>query len=155
MSFVVSGLSVETFRPLFGLSEAALAARGVLRRIVETRPGSPCRITLEDAQLGERVLLLNYEHQSADTPYRASHAIFVREAALETKVVEGEIPEVFRGRTLSLRAFDDGGMMVDAGLCQGDDAAPFIERLLTAPGAAYLHAHYAGRGCYAARIDPA
>jgi hypothetical protein len=30
-----------------------------------------------------------------------------------------------------------------------------IERLFANPEAAYIHAHYAKRGCYAARIDRA
>jgi hypothetical protein len=30
-----------------------------------------------------------------------------------------------------------------------------IERLLADPHAAYLHAHFAGPGCYAARIERA
>ena len=153
MSFRITGLPIDLFRPLFGLSDEALAAHGVLRHRVETKPGAPCRVTLTDAEPGESVLLLNHEHQSASTPYRASHAIFVREAALETQVLGDELPEVFHGRTLSIRAFDDAGMMVDADLCQGDAARPVIERLLGDAGTAYLHAHYAGRGCYAARID--
>jgi hypothetical protein len=153
MSFIVSGLPIERFRPLFGLPEGELASRGVLRLTAEMKPGVPCRITLEEAEVGESVLLLNHEHQSAATPYRSGHAIFVREAALETKVLVGQIPEVFLGRTLSLRAFDRGGMMIDADLCQGDDAAGVIERLLAAPGAAYLHVHNAKRGCYAARVE--
>jgi len=153
MSFHVTGLPLDLFRPLFGLSDEALAAHGVLRRRVETKPGAPCRVTLVDAEPGESVLLLNHEHQSASTPYRASHAIYVREAADETRVLSDALPPVFHGRTLSIRAFDEAGMMVDADLCQGDAARVVIERLLGDPGTAYLHAHYAGRGCYAARID--
>jgi len=138
---------------LFGLSDEALAARGVLRRRIETRSAAPCRVTLSDAEPGENVLLLNYEHQSAPTPYRASHAIFVRESADETRALTNELPEVFHGRTLSIRAFDEAGMIVDADLCQGDTARSVIERMLEDAKAAYLHAHYAGHGCYAARID--
>jgi len=85
MSFVVSGLPIETFRPLFGLSDEALAERGVIRRRVDSTPGFPCRITLEDAEPGDTVLLLNYEHQPAETPYRSSHAIYVSEQATETR----------------------------------------------------------------------
>jgi hypothetical protein len=153
MSFVVSGLPLEAFRPLFGLSDAALAAQGVIRRSVDAPRGFPCRITLEDAHPGETVLLLNYEHQPADTPYRARHAIYVSEAALETRRAVDEVPGALRSRTLSLRAFDEAGMMLDAEVAAGADLEPAIERLLALPGAAYLHAHNAGMGCYAARID--
>jgi hypothetical protein len=46
--------------------------------------------------------------------------------------------------------------MVDADLViAGGDLEPTVERLLANPEAAYIHAHYAKRGCYAARIDRA
>lgn len=46
-------------------------------------------------------------------------------------------------------------MMLDAEIAAGEALEPVIERLLAVPGVAYLHAHNAGRGCYAARIDRA
>lgn len=156
MSYVVSGLPLEPFRPLFGLSEAALAERGVIRKTVDAPVGFPCRVTLEDAQPGETVLLLNYEHQPADTPYRSRHAIFVRERAQATRHATNEIPGALLARkAVSLRAFDAAGMMVDADLAPGDALEPIIARMFDQPGVAYIHAHNAGRGCYAARIDRA
>lgn len=155
MSFVVSALPLAPFAPLFALSDAELAERGVQRRVVDG-PGAPCRVTLEDAPVGERVLLLNWEHQPAETPYRSRHAIFVREAARDTAFAPGEIPPSFSARKfLSLRAFDDAGMMVAADLTPTADLPEAIDRLLANPQAAYLHAHYTGAGCYAARIDRA
>jgi hypothetical protein len=111
-------------------------------------------VTLEDAPVGETVLLLNYEHQPASTPYRSQHAIFVREGAQETRSFVNEVPAVLSVRPfISLRAFDADGMMVDAELAPGTALEPAIERLLGLPGVNYLHAHNAGRGCYAARIE--
>lgn len=156
MSFVISGLPLAPFQSLFGLSDAALAEHGVIRRKVDAPAGFPCRVTLEDARPGETVLLLNYEHQPADTPYRSRHAIYVSEAARETRTAVDEIPGALRARSaISLRAFDAAGMMLDAEVTPGSDLEPAIERLLSLPGVAYLHAHNAGMGCYAARIDPA
>src|SRR3569623_2471346 len=104
MSFVVSGLPVEPFRPLFGLSDTALAELGVIRRTVDAEVGFPCRITLEDARPGETVLLLNYEHQPADTPYRARHAIYVCEQAQQSRRAVDEVPGALRDRkAISLR----------------------------------------------------
>jgi hypothetical protein len=99
-------------------------------------------------------LLLNYLHQPADTPYRASHAIFVREWAETPYRALDEIPDVLRIRAIPMRAFDASGDMVDADLIEGD-LEPIIARLFANPEAAYIHAHYAKRGCYAARIDRA
>jgi hypothetical protein len=153
MTFVISALPVAQFQPLFALSDAELAAQGIVRRTVDG-PGSPCRVTLADAEPGETVLLLNYEHQPADTPFRSRHAIFVREGASDTTFAPGEIPPAFRARKhLSLRAFDGAGMMVDADLVPTPELNAAIPRLLADPQVAYLHAHYAGAGCYAARID--
>jgi len=59
---------------LYGLNDEALIQFGARRYIADTMPGFPCRVTLKDAEPGERVLLINYVHQPADTPYRASHA---------------------------------------------------------------------------------
>jgi hypothetical protein len=155
MSFTVSGLPVQAFRPLFGLSPEALARRGVLRCRVETARSAPCRITLRDADPGETVLLLNHEHQGARTPYRSSHAIYVREKAEESAFVRDAPPDAFLGRILSLRSFDALGMMLDAELCDGEETPELINRLLGDPDAAYVHAHSARRGCFFARIDRA
>ena len=154
MSYVVSGLPLEPFRPLFGLSDAALAEHGAIRYVADGKPGFPCRITLEDVEPGETVLLVNYEHQPAETPYRSRHAIFVSEQARETRRVVDEIPPALAVRpALSLRAFDAAGMMLDAEIAPGAALEPVIVRMFADPATAYLHAHNAGRGCYAARID--
>jgi hypothetical protein len=155
MTFRITGLSPEPFRPLFGLSDHDLAARGARRYIADARPGYPDRIELRDAEPGEAVILVNHEHQGADTPYRSRHAIFVLEGALAAYDRIDEIPEVLRPRTISMRAFDAAHMMIDADLVEGGEVESLIERLLADPKSAYLHAHYAKRGCYAARIDRA
>ena len=153
MSFRITGLSPEPFRHLFGLDSAELARHGVERRAVEAFPGFPDRIELRDAEPGESVLLLNYEHQPAATPYRASHAIFVREGAAAAFDAIDTIPDALRRRTLSMRAFDAAHQMIDADLVEGVEAEALIEKLLAEPRTAYIQAHYARRGCYAARIE--
>lgn len=155
MSFVVTGLSPEPFAPLFDLDEAALARRGARRVTADSKPGFPCRVTLEDAEPGETLLLLNHEHQEANSPYRACHAIYVRQGARAAARVENAMPPALRSRLLAIRAFDDAGMMIDAEIAEGAEAEPLIERFLSNPRAAYLHAHNARRGCFAARIDRA
>jgi hypothetical protein len=120
---------------------------------VESQPGHPCRISLEDADIGETVLLMNYEHLPALTPYRSSHAIFVREGAKNAIVGENQIPEMLRIRLLSVRAFDADEMMIDADIVDGDDLEPMIERMLSIESVEFLHIHNAKRGCFAARVD--
>ena len=155
MSFRITGLSPEPFRHLFGLPDAALAAHGARRVRVERSPGTPDRIGLRDLEPGEHALLLNYEHQPADTPVRAAHAIYVHEGTAAAYDRIGEVPEVLRRRTLSLRAFDAGHEMVDADLVDGRELETLIARFFADPAVAYLHAHSAKPGCYVARIERA
>lgn len=153
MSFRICGLAANDFRHLYGLDEAELAKLGVKRMQVDSHPGYPDRIELRDAAVGETVLLLNHTHQPADTPYRASHAIFVREGATEATVAIDEVPDALRHRTISLRAFDADHMMVEADLVEGRALAGLIEQFFANPEVDYLQAHYARRGCYAARVE--
>ena len=118
-SFRISGLPAAPFAHLFGLGDAELEAQGVIRYVANAKPGFPDRIELRDLEPGERALLLNYVHQDADTPYRASHAMFVREDASEAYDRVDEVPDVLRVRPLSLRAFNAGGLMLDADLVDG------------------------------------
>ena len=153
MHYRISGLPLERFQPLFGLDDAALAAKGVRRMQADAPDAYPCRVGLADAEPGETVLLLNYEHQPAATPFRANGPIFVREAAQATATFTDEIPAQFRRRTLSVRAYDREGMMTDADICDGVELEGLIARLFQDPAAAYLHVHFARRGCYAGRVD--
>lgn len=155
MTFRITGLSPEPFQPLYGLSDAELAVRGMKRYVVDKKPGFPDRIEMRDAEPGETVLLLNHVCQPADTPYRASHAIFVREGAMQTYDAVGQIPEVMQTRLLSLRAYAADGMMLDADVVEGADIEPVIERLFANPDVSYIHVHNAKRGCYSGRIDRA
>jgi hypothetical protein len=155
MEFRLLGLDPAPFTPLYGLDEAALAARGARRMVVDTVPGFPERVEMREADAGEVLLLVNYCHQPAPTPYRASHAVFVREGAETPYDRVGEVPDVIRRRTVSIRAFDEEGMMGAAELCDGEAAGAAFARLLEDPDAAYLHVHYALRGCYAGRVERA
>lgn len=152
MSFTISGLPVDEFQPLFGLPDAALAARGVIRKRADKKPGYPCRITLEDAEPGEDVLLLNYVSHKAQTPYRSAYAVYVRESAEKPAVFVDELPPVFRGRPIALRIFDAGGMLIGADLSLNGEARDNIARAFDNPHAAYIHAHNAMHGCFAAEI---
>jgi hypothetical protein len=152
MNFRITGLSPELFVGLYGMDDATLRARGIEPCIADTAPGFPDRITLCDAQPGQRLLLLNFLHQPADNPYRASHAIFVLEGATRAYDAVDRVPQALRVRPLSLRAFDSDDRMVDADIVDGVAVEGLIERLLGQPRVAYVHAHYARRGCYAALI---
>lgn len=155
MAFRITGLSPEPFRHLYGLSELALAEKGIVRRIVEPDTGFPDRIEMREGRPGEVFLLLNHLCQPADSPYRASHAIYVREGAEEAYDEVDKVPEVMRTRLLSLRGFDADGMIVEADVVPGTKVEELIDRLFANPEVAYIHAHNAKQGCYSGRIDRA
>lgn len=154
MDFRITGLSPEPFRHLFGLSDHELKQHRALRVFAEDR-GYPDRIEMFEAEIGESLLLLNHVCQSAETPYYATHAIYVRENAVAAYDRINEVPSVMRTRLLSLRAYNATGMIIGAEVVQGTDIEAAIERLFSDQNAAYIHAHNAGRGCYSGRIDRA
>ncbi len=151
--FVLRGLDPAPFVPLFDLDDKALAEHDARRVVATSKPGFPCRVSLVDAEPGETLILANFEHLPVDSPFRSRHAIYVRTAAAKPAAYRDTLPEQFRTRILSLRAFDDCGMMVDADLADGREAEVTIRRMLGDPQVAYLHAHFAKPGCFAARID--
>jgi hypothetical protein len=153
MEFRISGLPAEPFQHLFALGDDELRRHGAVRRVAEDS-GYPCRISLTDADAGDEVILVNYEHQDADTPYRSRHAVYVRQGERRYDKA-GEIPEQLRKRLLSIRAFDASGMMVDADVAEGRMLESMISRFFANDAVAYLHLHFARPGCYAARVDRA
>jgi hypothetical protein len=153
MSFRAVGLPLSPFEPLFALGDDELAERGMCRMIADEKPGFPCRVTLEDAEPGERLILLPFEHQDANSPYRASGPIFVREAARQPFNVVGIVPLVLRGRQLSLRGYDRTDCIVEADVIDGNAAEEAIARFFENPDVAYLHVHNAKRGCFSCKIE--
>jgi uncharacterized protein YbaR (Trm112 family) len=154
MSFRIAGLPAAPFAELFALPDEALARRRA-RRVVADRPHAyPCRVSLTDAEPGQEVILLHYEHHPVDTPFRASHAIYVREGERWYEAVD-EVPGMLRRRLLSVRGYDAEGMLRDAEVVEGAALEAVMERMLAQSRIDYLHLHFARPGCYAARVERA
>ena len=155
MTYKITGLAPSQFAHLIGLSDEELALHGAARMTANGQPSFPCRIQLDDAKAGEKLLLVNHVSHEGNNPYRASHAIFVSESATDAAVYEDEIPPALARRILSLRAFDKDGMMTDAALAQPGEADATIRRILAEEKVDHIDAHNATRGCFAARIERA
>lgn len=153
MTYKISGLEPTQFRHLVGLTDEELADHGAVRMIANGQPSFPCRVQLNDAKAGEALLLVNHVSHEGNNPYRASHAIFVSESASEAAVYEDEVPPALERRILSLRAFDNAGIMTDAALAQPGEADAVIRKLLASDTVDHIDAHNATRGCFAARIE--
>ena len=154
MDFRIRGLDPQPFARYFQMNDAELARHRALRCISDSKPGFPCRVSLTDVEPGNPVMLVNFEHLPVESPYRASHAIYVSAAAQPFDQV-GVVAPALRERLLAIRAFDATGLMVDADLVEGRTVEPLLARLLERREVAYLHAHFARRGCFAARIERA
>jgi len=155
MNFQIHSLPAEDFADLFTLTDDELAERNACRMKVKSKPGTPCRVSMADAEVGETVILLNYEHQPAQSPYKASHAIFIREGATQAKLTVNEVPEVLRSRVISMRLFDQNHMMIDADVVQGEGLANAITAAFMDEQVAYAHLHNAKPGCFAASVSRA
>ena len=153
MTFQISALPLEEFALLFALDDVQLSARGAKRYTANRNPGFPCRVSLQDAAPGESLVLVPFIHQPADSPYRASGPIFVREAARQAALGVNDVPEQLRLRLLSLRGYDSKALMVESDVVDGRELEGVVERLFCHPEIQYVHVHFARPGCYACRID--
>ncbi|HVR91491.1 MAG TPA: DUF1203 domain-containing protein [Novosphingobium sp.] len=152
MTYQITGLSPQDFAPLFALDDTELAERGAMR-VTATGPGMPCRVSLVDAEPGEELILLHHTSHDVATPYRSAYAIYVRKDAAEPASYTDATPPVFAGRPLGLRGFDATGILQDARLALPGEADAAARDLFANPEIAYIHAHNAAHGCFAARID--
>ena len=153
MTYRITGIDPTPYRHFYGFSDEELANLGIVRMTVTEKLSFPCRVSLTDRDIGERVLLLNHVSHDVANPYRASHAIFVTEGADEAAEYIDEVPPVFGPRVLSLRGFDKDGMMADAILTQPGEAEAGIRKMFENPAIEMIHAHNATRGCFSAKIE--
>ena len=122
MNYQLRGLEPAPFEKLFDLDDAALAGLGMRRMRSDQPVGFPCRVSLEDAPVGEEVLLLPFTHQDSPSPYRASGPIFVRRGQAAARIVN-KLPSYLTLRPLSVRAYDAADEMVDAEVVDGTGRA--------------------------------
>ncbi|MCB1042845.1 MAG: DUF1203 domain-containing protein [Acidobacteria bacterium] len=144
-TFQIEALTKETFNTDQMPSEWVIA---------KGYPGYPCRVSLQDAQPGERVLLVHYTHHAVSTPYRAAGPIYIREQAENAQFDQGVCPPFFQGRQLSMRAYTHKGYLANARVCEGVDASDSLNSLFENPKVAYVHIHFAAPGCYCCTAVP-
>ncbi len=152
-AFQLIGLLPGQFSHLYALSAAQLASLGMLRVTADSNPGFPCRVSLQDAEPGEELLLLPYEHQPAHSPYRAAGPIYVRVGSQQSTLPPGAIPPYVSRRQISVRAYDAHHMMVGAEVCPGEEVSEEIQRQFGNPQVSYIHLHNAKRGCFSCRVE--
>ncbi len=121
----------------------------------DEKPGYPCRQCLQDAEIGDELLLVSYDPFNVETPYRSASPIFLHRERCEPPSDLTVLPAQLTIRQLSVRAFDENALMIDAAVIWGDDLATTLERFFGAEGCDHVHVHNATRGCWAVRVDRA
>jgi hypothetical protein len=125
-------------------------------RAVVAEGREPCRRCLRNARPGENLLLLPYDPFLVRSPYTGEGPVYVHaDGCDEHNAGPDQLPEqVDAARQFSVRAYDGDAMMLDAVVVGADELADRARALL-GDGAEFLHAHFAGPGCFAFRIDRA
>jgi len=152
-NFKIKAIHQNKTLPLFELSDSELIKQNALKIFVDKKPGFPCRISLEDANIGEEVILFHYQHLNVTSPYKASGPIFVRKNAKTAVLEVNEIPAMFTDSLLSIRGYDHNAMMIDAKTIQGVTLFDTIQLLFNNSKIEYLHIHNANPGCYNCQVD--
>jgi hypothetical protein len=153
VAFQIVGLRRDQFDHVLTLDDDALATLGARWYTADAKPGFPCRVSLLDAEPGERVLLLPFQHQAGGSPYQASGPIFVRQTAQGAILAPDIIPELLRTRLLSVRAYDARHLMRDADVVDRGNLERLLDRFMEDERVSYLHIHFARPGCYICRVD--
>lgn len=152
-NFKVKALNSDEFSQLFHLSNVELEKSGIKRIIVDSNPGFPCRVSLEDANIGEEVILLPYKHHQTNSPYQSGGPIYVRKNSTTANLRVNEIPKMLFHRLLSLRGYDVDGMMVKATVIEGENIKAEINGFFLNSKISYIHIHNAKPGCFNCSIE--
>jgi hypothetical protein len=101
--FKFVALEKDQFDSLVELNDGELESHHAKWMIVDEEPGYPCRVSLEDAKIGEKVLFMPYWHHDVKSAYRAMGTILVREKAASTKFEVNQVPKMLLHRLLSVK----------------------------------------------------
>ena len=152
-NFQITALQDKEFSNLFKLDNRELEKRGVIKMTVDKKPGFPCRVSLKDAEIGEEVILLSYQHHQTNSPYQATGPIFISKDAITSSLDINEIPAMLNHRLLSVRAYDQNGMMRDAIVTEGQNLKTVLIATFSNPEINYIHIHNAKAGCYNCKVE--
>ena len=153
MTYRILGLEPGQFTDYFAMDDGELA-QSLARKVVAGSDGRyPCRVSLCDAEPGEELVLANYTNHAVATPYRNTFAIYVRKDARTAADFVDTLPPVLRNRPISLRCYTVEGSLHRAAIALQDDVDPIVRDLLRDEAVAYIDAHNAMHGCFAARIE--
>ena len=153
MNFQIKALDHKLFEALFSITDKELSKIGGLKMIVDEMPGFPCRVSLEDANIGEEVILLPYEHHKTNSPYQANGPIFIRKGLKQKEFEINEIPKMLEHRLLSFRGYDKDGIMKSAITREGKSTKSIVEKMFRMNDIQYIHIHNSSPGCFNCEVN--
>jgi len=113
------------------------------------------RDQLRRANPGERLILCSYQAIALPSAFAEIGPIFISADAPALTAFRDELPTGYFNRTFALRAYDAGDRIVASTLVNPAEAPAKFAEFLSRTDVAFLHARFAGHGCFAARIDRA
>lgn len=138
-----------TIQPISDVAAAAHRADGGEIYVADSFPGYPCRQCLQDAPVGDELILVSHDPFSGESPYRSASPIFLHRETCASPSSEAELPKQLTRRQLSVRAFDAAELMIDAAVIDGADLGATITGFFKADATRTIHVHNASRGCWA------
>lgn len=110
--------------------------------------GEPVRCCLTDARPGEDLILASVDlGLPASSPYAGTSPVYVH-AAPGCTMAGTHYPSAWVGRRQVLRAYDEGGLLLDALVHRSDTPARLVEQLLAREGVARVLSFNVAHGCY-------
>lgn len=117
--------------------------------------GEPLRDQLRRAEPGERIILCSYQAVALPSEFAEIGPVFISAELSASAACFGELPAGYFNRVFAVRGYDAQNRIVHSELVEPREAPEKFRAALARPNVAYLHARFAGHGCFAARIDPA
>lgn len=113
-SIQITNFDPQPAQSFFEMDDRKLALRHACRRIADAKPGHPCRVSLQDAGVGDELIVFHYPHHDVASPHRASGPVFVRKNARAAQLAINELPGHLGHCQLALREYDENSMPVAA-----------------------------------------
>ena len=151
----IKGLDHNLFAKYFTMSAVQLKSFNACLFVADEYPCYPCRVSLKDAEIGETVLAIPYEHHSVQGPYKSAGPIFVRKDAKTANLGVNEIPKMLTHRLLSVRGYNSESIMVEGDAVMGGELENVLEKQFLNGAVEYIHVHNAGPGCFNCEIKKA
>jgi len=153
VNFNIKALDHNLFSKYFSMSGAELEKCGMYLFVADKHPCYPCRVSLQDAEVGEKVLAIPYEHHPVQSPYKSTGPIFIRKEAKTATPGINEIPKMLRHRLLSIRGYSSETLMVEAETIPGEELEIVLVKQFQNDAVQYIHIHNAGPGCFNCEVN--